>query len=232
VSNPPRIPKRFSIVDETTWDEYFYIGPGDDCFYIWERMSNLWKSGQRPDYSKYPTNGFISNFQIPVVCKTDNPFRYKHKIAAIKHAAEALGKLVSNDLRTSATFVPIPPSKTKDDPEYDARLLKALKAVRDPPLADVRELVLQNENVDSKQKGLSPEDRASNYYVNEDAVDPEPRRIVVFDDVLTTGSHFKAMKLVLSRRLPEVQICGLFLARAVRPQNDDDDNLLSFVTGL
>lgn len=222
MSNFPKIPQRFSIIDETNWDEYFYIGPGDDCYYIWERMSHLWKAGEQPDFSKYPTNGFISNFQIPVACKIDNPYRYKHKVSAIKYAAEALCALIPAEVRKLATFVPIPPSRKKDDPEHDSRLLRALKAVKDPPLADVRELVILLENVDSKQKGLSPEDRASNYYINDAEIDPEPEHIIVFDDVLTTGCHFKAMKLCLIERFPNVQICGLFLARAVRPPHDDD----------
>jgi len=43
-----------------------------------------------------------------------------------------------------------------------------------------------------------------------------PDIVVLFDDVLTTGSHFKG--IVLRERLPGVT--GLFLARAVRPPND------------
>jgi orotate phosphoribosyltransferase len=46
---------------------------------------------------------------------------------------------------------------------------------------------------------------------------PAPEKIVVFDDVLTGGSHFKAMKIVLRQRYPEVDIIGLFLARSIHP---------------
>ena len=214
MSNFPRIPKRFSILDETNWNEYCYIELSE-CFYIWERMSHLWKPGARPDYSKYPTNGFISNFQIPVTCKTENTYRYKHKIAAMKYAAQALSELLPSEWRDAGCFVPIPPSKVKSDKEHDSRLLKALKAVK-PPLADVRVLVLQKQNADPKQKGVRPEDRAENYYINEEEAAPEPQVIFVFDDVLTTGSHFKAMKMVLSDRFPDAQVYGIFLARAVR----------------
>jgi hypothetical protein len=64
-----------------------------------------------------------------------------------------------------------------------------LRAVR-PALADVRELVLSNENAIAKQKNVSPEERAANYRINEDSACPEPHDIIVFDDVLTGGSHF------------------------------------------
>jgi hypothetical protein len=223
VSNFPKIPKRFSIIDEANRDEYAYILPGDECFYIWERMSHLWNSGARPDFSKYPTNGFIANFQIPVACKTENPYRYKHKVAAITFAAQALSELLPADWRKAGTFVPMPPSKIKDDPDHDPRLLRTLKAIK-PPLADIRELVLQTENVDSKQKGLRPEDRSEHYHIDEELSDPEPSLIFVVDDVLTTGSHFKAVQTILARRFPGALVCGVFLARAVRP---DEADLLS-----
>jgi lactoylglutathione lyase len=38
------------------------------------------------------------------------------------------------------------------------------------------------------------------YYIDENLVDPRPRWIGVFDDVLTVGTHFVAMKRVLSAR--------------------------------
>jgi len=42
---------------------------------------------------------------------------------------------------------------------------------------------------------------------------------VVFDDFLTTGSHFRAMTSVLEAEFPGVPITGLFIARRV-PQSD------------
>ena len=43
------------------------------------------------------------------------------------------------------------------------------------------------------------------------------RRLIVFDDVLTTGRHFKAVSHVLRKAFPEAAIVGLFLARRVKP---------------
>lgn len=216
MSNFPEIPNHLRIIDQTNWNEYYYIGPGDDCLYIWERMSQV-KGG---DWNQYPTNGFISNLQIPISCKTENPYRFKHKRIAVDYAAKALSGLLQ-DLRTVGTFVPVPPSKAKDDAEHDDRLMRVLKAVK-PELPDIRELILQHGSWDSKEKGRTPDDRARSYYVNEDEANPEPAFIFVFDDVLTTGSHFKAMKIVLGERFPNAKISGVFLARAVRPPQDID----------
>lgn len=43
---------------------------------------------------------------------------------------------------------------------------------------------------------------------------------VVFDDLLTTGAHFKAMKSALMERFAAAKITGVFLARRV-PETDD-----------
>jgi len=48
--------------------------------------------------------------------------------------------------------------------------------------------------------------------------DPAPDIVVLFDDGLTMGSHFKGREIVLGERFPGVTVFGLFLARTVRPQ--------------
>jgi len=188
--------------------------PGDECLYVWERMSKV-KAGE---WNQYPTNGFISNIQIPIACKTENPYRYKYKNEAIQYAASALSDLLEG-IRQLGTFIPMPPSKTKDHPDHDDRLIQVLKTVK-PPISDIRELVLLTQDCDSKQKGRTPEDRAKDYSINEDVADPEPTVIFVFDDVLTTGCHFKAVKMVLQERFSSVAVYGIFLARAVRSPDE------------
>ena len=225
MANEPKIPRDIFIIDEAVRKEYSYLEPDDTCLYVWERMSHLWREGERPDYTQYPVNGLISNLQIPVSCKTSNPPRYYWKGKAVAYAASALGKLIPEILRQDdVVFVPIPPSKMETDADYDPRIIDTLRAIR-PRLPDIRPLVvLSGEGFDSKQKGLRPVDRAQYYMVDEDLADPEPQTIVLFDDILTTGCHYKAMELVLKERLPDGEIVGLFLARTVRPPEEDDED--------
>jgi hypothetical protein len=42
-----------------------------------------------------------------------------------------------------------------------------------------------------------------------------PKRLVIFDDVLTTGRHFRALDQVLRAAFPKAEIAGLFLVRRV-----------------
>jgi hypothetical protein len=227
VGSEPKIPRDFFVIDEAVRNEYRYIEAEDTCVYVWERMSRLWREGERPDYDQYPVNGLISNLQILPSFRISHPRRYYWKGKAINYAAKALGTLLTGLWREhELTYVPIPPSKLTADPEYDERLMNILRAVR-PALTDIRPLVfLSGEGFDAKQKGLRPLERAAHYSVDEDCAEPEPKTIVLFDDVLTTGCHFKAMESVLKSRFP-AEIIGLFLARTVRPPDDADDLLIS-----
>ena len=51
--------------------------------------------------------------------------------------------------------------------------------------------------------------------------------IGLFDDVLTTGAHFRAASAVLKQSFPGVRIVGLFIARRVPEAADIEDFELS-----
>ena len=38
------------------------------------------------------------------------------------------------------------------------------------------------------------------------------KRAIIVDDVLTTGSHFKGMKIAIHRICPTIEVIGLFVA--------------------
>jgi predicted amidophosphoribosyltransferase len=44
-----------------------------------------------------------------------------------------------------------------------------------------------------------------------------PTNIGIVDDLLTTGSHFRAIKDKLLERLPHARIVGFFIARRAMP---------------
>jgi phosphoribosylpyrophosphate synthetase len=43
--------------------------------------------------------------------------------------------------------------------------------------------------------------------------DPAGRKIILVDDVITTGAHFVACKILLNEQFPETKVIGLFVAR-------------------
>ncbi|WP_035357339.1 hypothetical protein [Edaphobacter aggregans] len=88
---------------------------------------------------------------------------------------------------------------------------------------DIRELVLQTESLEPSHSATdraTPEELVESYEIDEELTAPEPSEVWIFDDVLTTGAHFKATKRVIQERFPGVRCVGIFLARRV-PESDE-----------
>jgi len=80
---------------------------------------------------------------------------------------------------------------------------------------DVRELIVQTQTLppyhaDSVRNAVT---LAQCYAIDDELTDPEPTTVAVFDDILATGTHFRAMKRVLLQRFPDVHVVGIFIAR-------------------
>ena len=58
--------------------------------------------------------------------------------------------------------------------------------------------------------------------INEEICAPQPQTIILFDDVITVGSHFKACKNLLNQRLTDVNVRGVFVARRKPAQTEGD----------
>ncbi|MEG5551162.1 hypothetical protein UXO11_16355 [Enterobacter wuhouensis] len=119
------------------------------------------------------------------------------------------------------TFVPVPPSKCRTDAAYDDRMTAILRAAQAlSPDLDFRELVLQNQSTAASHASTvnrpTPNEIMANNNVDSNLLAECRENIVIFDDVLTAGSHFKAMKQFLRQYLPEANILGLFVARTAR----------------
>jgi len=122
-----------------------------------------------------------------------------------------------------ATLIPIPPSAICGDPRYDDRMTRVLCEMGAGLDLDIRELVKQRWSmtpVHECEDRPRPEDLIDNYYVDEDLADPPPAVAWIFDDLLTAGSHFKAVQSVLCARFPGLPTIGIFIARRV-PESDD-----------
>jgi hypothetical protein len=105
------------------------------------------------------------------------------------------------------TFVPMPrSSRSKNGIEL---------ALHQTILSDHRNLLVQVRKTPASHLGWrpSPMRRAEFLDLNESLVDPAPSTVVILDDVITTGAHFRAAKLVLRKRWPHLNVIGLFLAR-------------------
>lgn len=212
---------RFQLIDESNISDHSHLDADDKCCYMFEYTSGK-------DYSFSSTNSLISNLKKKPIEKFTNPAAYKYKEQDIPKCSAWLSQAINPKWLQTATLVPIPPSKEKTDPEYDDRMVQICEGIDTSFSVDVRELVLQRESIPAAHE--NPEYRPSIdelvdlYTINEDATEPFPRTIGVVDDVLTAGTHYKAVKHILESRFPDVPIYGLFIARRVFP-DDETSNL-------
>lgn len=148
---------------------------------------------------------------------------WQYKERAIAKAAVAFRTALGQNGVDALTFVPIPPSKAKDDPLYDDRMVRLLTKVRSNPPLDVRELIIQTQSTEAVH-GMDdrpgPNQIVARYKIDEDLAVGLKRYVAIVDDVLTTGAHFRAAKSVLSDQFPEQEIIGLFLARRAAETSD------------
>lgn len=204
--------KRVLKIEGLMLNDHSYLDDQDECYFAGEYTA-------RKGFAHSETNQLILNFKKSVDKRNTNQWQYKE--SAILKAADIFKEFLVKD--ADVTLVPIPPSKAKTDPLYDDRLLCFLKAMcsewQNP---DIRELVLQKETsqaAHSSSQRPTPDSLISNYYIDQQIIDPLPKTILVFDDVLTTGCHFKAIKNLLTKQYG-CRVIGLFIARRV-PESDD-----------
>lgn len=196
-----------------THEGHTYLKPDDHCYFLYEYTSNK-------DYSFSHTNQLIHNLKKSPLKKDRAEYRYKG--IAIKQIAGLFDAALDQTWLSGATLVPVPPSKASDHPEYDDRMLQICRLMHSGR-ADVREIIRQKRSMDAGHTtGNRPsvEDLINCYTIDEKLCVPVPKSIVVVDDVLTLGTHFRAMHTVLSRKFPSTLIIGLFVARRILPEVD------------
>lgn len=86
---------------------------------------------------------------------------------------------------------------------------------------DIREVVVQIADAEPVHEGSTsrhPDRLLENYKVDTNCLNPMPKAVVIFDDMLTTGGHFNAVQQLLELHYPKVPIEGIFIARRILPE--------------
>jgi len=204
------MPVRLSEIDDSNRGAHYHLNAGDNCLYLYE-----YTSGQ--GYSFSTTNQLITNLKKkPTVSQA----QLRYKAGAILECAAAFGEALNPKWLDIATIVPVPCSKAVGHPDYDRRMERMAGLIRKG--ADVRNLVVQRESTVAAHEAepgqrITVDQLLALYEIDESLTAPAPRSIGILDDVLTAGTHFRAMSTVLSQRFPGVPIVGLFVARRVFP---------------
>jgi len=215
----PPIPKKLWRIDDSTVGEHFSLTDSDRCYYIWEYTA-------RKGYDFSPANQLVFNLKIKPSAIAKTPARNRHKMESIAHAGNALRTLITREfVETRATFVPIPCSKAANDPDYDDRLPRVLAHAFQGWNADVREMLRLTQSTPADHESV---DRLTFDGLLRITELTKPVKaalrpvIVIVDDVLNSGKHFKVAQSLIKARCSNAEIRGVFLARCVRESMESE----------
>lgn len=202
---------RFRKIDESNIGEHSNLRDEDTCLYLLEFTS-------RQGYSFSKANQLITNLKKK---PNSSAPELDYKRRAIASCARGLSEALNDDWLGQATIIPVPCSKATGHPLFDDRMQKVAEAIR--PVPNVRPLVRQTQSLVASHEapeGQRPtvSDLLAVYEIDETLAGPPIRQLGILDDVLTAGTHFRAMHTILSNRFPGIPITGIFIARRVFPQ--------------
>ncbi len=206
---------RLSLIDDSNRDDHFHLTSDDSCYYLFEYTSHR-------DYSFSSTNNLIGNLKKKPSLAGQPGYHYKGQ--AILTCGRYLAATLNPHWLRDATLVPVPGSKARDHLDYDDRVERICRAISQPP-PDVRAMILQSASTNvSHEVGLGDrvtvEELLDVYAINEAVARPAPSTIAIVDDVLTAGTHYRAMHTILCQRFPNVSLVGIFVARRVFPDDE------------
>lgn len=211
------LPKRLTGIDATNRDAHSYLIEGDRCFFFGEYFAY---QGFEGGY----TNDLILNFKITPSALRKNPTRTRYKNGAIAEAAASLRNVAPREQAVRYTWIPVPPSKAVGHPDYDDRLERTLHQAFDGYPVDIRNMLRQTQSTEADHargsNRLTPDQLYDILELDTAAVAASPVRelgVIFFDDVLTTGKHFKCCKQRIREALGDIPVIGLFIARRVPP---------------
>jgi hypothetical protein len=199
----------FTAVDDLLRPLYAHLAASDQVYFLRE-----YTSGRGFTHSE--TNRLILNLKKSPDRRGRTEWHYKEQ--AIQQVAREFRASLNLQRLHGVTLVPMPPSKRRDDPLYDDRMLRVLHAMDEERVLDIRELLVLAESTEPAHATIarpSIEKLAANLDIDEQCTQPSPTSIALVDDVLTTGAHSVAAKRVLITRFVGVSVRGLFVARRV-----------------
>lgn len=204
---------KLTRIDATLIDQHTKLTPEDEV-YFWREYT----SGR--NYAFGPGNDLISNLKKKP--SQSSPGELYHKNRVIDECSTFFRGAINPNWLADATLVPVPGSKAAGHPDYDDRMTRIIRGIRPIPPLDIREMIVVGQSMTAAHEAApgerpSVEDLLEAYGVNEDLLNPAPKKIGLFDDVLTAGVHYRACQILLRQRLPHIPIVGFFVARRVFP---------------
>lgn len=212
---------KLNLIDCSNRDNHKDLDETDSCFYWCEYTVHK-------SYNFSEANQLISNLKKNLSYKLEN--HYSYKIKAIRTCATYFQGINWS----TCSIIPIPPSMKRSDSLYDDRLLKVLTLANESLSAeyrfDIKDIIIQNESYEPSHllsKRPTYSELKARYKLESIDNSQLREKLIIFDDVLTVGSHFRAVKSLLKEAYPDKKIYGLFIARSISAPISDDFDVLT-----
>ena len=191
-----------------------YLDEDDTCYYAREYIA-------RGGYTASECNQLVLNFKKDPSRRQNQEWQYKEQ--AINQFARELAL----GLNPLATVCFVPPSKSATAPDYDDRfeMLMARLSQMVPSLNCQQPFTLPS-TIQASHAGGERDPVVLYQSLQWTGFSTTPKSVVVVDDVITSGGHFKACTKMIQENHPDIDICGMFWARAVERDEDNGDALL------
>lgn len=201
---------KLRIIGDLERPDHYYLREGDECAFFGEYTPRAgWKHSN--------TNQMILNLKkLPTVAR--GTYQWGHKQTAIREAAAAIRANLNQDALATSLFIPIPSSKTLQHPDYDPRMLQVAQMIGPP--ARAAEVLRTLHDRDAMHVGTDrrdPEQLGAAIVADAGLIPGGIQRVFLLDDMVTTGSSFRACSDILRAHIPDIPIIGLFISRRVIP---------------
>jgi hypothetical protein len=183
------------------------LNADDVCYFAREYKSH-------GGYAASEANQLISNFKKKP--STRGTYQWPHK----QRAAAQFANELRNILPPNSVIAFVPTSKIPTDPDYDPRF----DMVRDYLLrirADIRveSPVSRTKSCDAVHSGGTRKRAAVRESLEWEGFKEEPETVMIIDDVITAGTHFRVIKDLIGQN-SNATVIGVFWARTVWPDEE------------
>ena len=196
------------------WEDVnMHICKDDQCYYWDYFLSKQASPGEDIKESSKKLTSHIYNFNKPPNRK--GKVEWEHRDTTILFFVEILSKIIEDDPTTG--IISVPSSKTTDDSDYDNRfedMFHEFSKAR--PLVKVISPITIRGNVTPSHAGgtREPEEIIANYQLTKPHELLQLDKLIICDDVITTGGHFRAMSnFITGEGNFKKPIIGLFFGK-------------------